>query len=347
VDRLKRVSAEVVAAIQRPDIAAEYRRVYKLPRKDDKSRRVPFEYIFKVVDAPKEVNAFSLAGGPIYVTTGLLNYTVSDHELAAVLAHECSHVAFHHVEQLVRKQKKVNAAQMWGLLATVIAGAAGGGAAAAAASNLLIGGQLVSIAMTSGYGRDLETEADRIGLLALRHTQYQPLAMMTFMQKLSRDHQLHGSPDAGIFQSHPFANERVNAIRKELIAQGKAVDLGAQREVSGAFRVEAVPMVSAGREQAELRLNGQRLYLVAAGENGQSPIARAQRMAKQLEQLFHESITFNDVRLSPDKRAVWMKGVAVIQVYPEDASAGGEEVADKAYKRIMQAMWQEKLSSNE
>src|SRR5688572_13763809 len=39
VDRLQRVAREVVAAMQRPEIVAEYRREYKLPRKDDKSRR--------------------------------------------------------------------------------------------------------------------------------------------------------------------------------------------------------------------------------------------------------------------------------------------------------------------
>jgi predicted Zn-dependent protease len=335
----------VVRAIQQPEVIAEYRRVYKLPRKDDKSRRVPFEFSFKVID-DKDVDAFSLAGGPIYVSKALLDYTPSDDELAAVLSHECAHVAFHHVEQLIRKQKKVNSAQLWGLLATIVAGAAGGGAMASAASNLLIGGQLVTIAMTSGYGRELETEADRVGLMTMKYTPYQPLAMMTFMQKLASDQILHGNPDGGILQSHPFANQRVTAIRKLLVDQGQSVDQGAQRQVSGAFRVEAVPVVKAGQERAELRLNGNLLYLVAASDGKDGPIARAQRMAQQIEQLFHENVTFNDVRLSPDKRAVWMKGVAVIQVLPEDATAAGNTaVADKAYKQIINALSNEKLSS--
>ena len=147
----------LVRSFERPEIIAEYKRVYKLPKKEDNARRVPFEFSFKVLDTAKEVNAFSLPGGPIYVTKGLLNYATSDHELAAVLAHECTHATFHHMEQLLRKQKKLSSAQLLGLLATIAVGVAGGGAAAGAAGNLLMGAQLVSIATLSGYGRELES----------------------------------------------------------------------------------------------------------------------------------------------------------------------------------------------
>jgi beta-barrel assembly-enhancing protease len=346
-DRLQRVSREVVSAIQRSDIIAEYRRVYKLPRREDKARRVPFEYTFKVLDTTKEVNAFSLSGGPVYVTRGLLDYATSDDELAAVLAHECAHVAYHHVEQLVRKQKKVQSKQIWGLIATVIAGAAGGGAAMSAAGNLMMGAQLVSIATLTGYGRELEHEADRIGVHALSGTRYHPLAMLTFMQKLARDDRLRGNPDFGIFQSHPYSNERVVAIRKEVETLGYAADTGTQRLVSGTFRVEMVEGRVNGKPAAELRLNSKPLFTVVASEGGLSAVERGEKLARQLETLFRQNVGFNDVKQSADRDAVLLKGIPVIRVYPEDAAVLGSSAAvtERAYNEIMRALWKEKLET--
>ncbi len=345
-DRLQRVARDVVASFSRQEIINDYKRVYRLPRKEDKSRRVPFEFTFKVVDT-KEVNAFSLAGGPIYVTTALMDYAPTDHELAAVLAHECAHVAYHHVQQLIQKQRKINSQGIWALLATVLAGVAGGGAVAGAAGNVLMASQLVSIATLTGYGRDLEHEADRVGVMALIGTDYNPTGMLTFMQKLARDDRLRGNPDGGIYQSHPYSNERASTLRKQLTALGYRLDNGSLRQVSGTFRVEAIPRRINGRDGAELRLNGNLLYLVAAGEGDLKPLERAQKIASQIELLFGDNVTFNDVRLGPDKMSLWVKGVPVIQVYSEDAAAAGDPVAaaDRAYKEIVRALWQEKLRS--
>jgi predicted Zn-dependent protease len=346
-ERLQRVAREVCQAIQRTEIIAEYKRVYKLPRREDRARRVPFEFTFKVVDAPKEINAFSLAGGPIYVSKELMDYATSDDELAAVLAHECAHVAYHHVEQLVKKQNTLNKAQLWGLLAAVIAGAAGGGAAASAASNVLLGAQLVSVATLSGYGRELEHEADRIGVRALAGTKYHPLGMLTFMRKLARDDHLRGNPDPGIYQSHPYSNERVTAIRKEVKALGYPTDPGTERRVSGTFRVEVSPQQLNGRNVCELRLNGNLLFVVAAGEGDAAPAERAQRMAALIQNLFIENLTFNDVKQSPDKGMVLLKGIPVIRVYSEDAAVAGSIAAasDRAYNQILRALWKEKLDT--
>jgi Zn-dependent protease with chaperone function len=344
-ERLQRVAKEVVEAMQRPDMAAEYRKVYHLPKSSDRSRRVPFEYSFKVADTTKEINAFSLAGGPIYVTKGLMDYATTDHELAAVLAHECAHVAYHHVAQLVQKEKKLNSKQMWGLLATIIAGAAGGGAAVATAGNILLGSQLVSIATMTGYGRELEHEADRVGVQALRDTSYNPVGMMTFMEKLARDDRRRGNPDYGIYQSHPYSNERVAAIRKQLLALGYRVDPGTQRQVSGRFRTEVVPVKMGGKQSAEIRLNGKLVLNVVAPEDYITPEERARQIASRMSELFAENLTFNDVRKSPEQSAVLLKGIPVIRIYPEDAlAAGGAEAAlDRAYREILRALIVEQL----
>lgn len=346
-ERLQRVSRTIVQSIQRSDVVQEYRRVYRLPKPDDTSRRVPFEFTFKVIDSTKEINAFSLAGGPIYATRGLMDYATSDDELAAVLAHECTHVAYHHVAQLVKKEKKAQTKQLFGLLAAVIAGAAGGAAVASAASNVLMASQLVQIATLSGYGRELETEADRVGVLALHGTPYNPVGMLTFMQKLARQDRLHGSQDYGIFQSHPYTNERVDTLKKQLVALGYSVDPGSLRKVSKTFRVEAVLQPMNGKAAAELRLNGSPFFTVVASDGAESPTQRAERMARQIETLFTENLTFNDVRQSPDKTTLLLKGIPVIRVLPEDAAVAGSASAatERAYNAILRALLKEKLDT--
>lgn len=347
-ERLQRIAREVVEAMNEPRMAAEYRRIYKLPRKDDKSRRVPFEYTFKVADTTKEINAFALPGGPIYVTRGLMDYAGSDHELAGVLSHECAHVAFHHSEQMIRKARKNQSTQLWALLATVVAGAAGGGGALSAAGNIFLSSQYVMQAAMSGYSQDLEAEADRIGVLALSDTSYNPLGILTFMQKLARDDNRRGNPDFGIFQSHPYSNQRVAAIKKELIALGYRLDAGAIRQVNGSFRTEVEPLREDGRETAEVRLNGNLVFRVVAGEGDASPRERARRIAAQLSAMFADSLSYNDVRKSPDKTAVLLKGIPIIRVYPEDGEAVGgvEKAVDKAYNEIMRALLAEQLDKS-
>ena len=59
------------------------------------NRLSKFDYTFKLVDA-KDINAFSLPGGFIYVNKGLVDAVQSDHELAGVIAHELAHAAHHH-----------------------------------------------------------------------------------------------------------------------------------------------------------------------------------------------------------------------------------------------------------
>jgi beta-barrel assembly-enhancing protease len=344
-DRVQRIGREVSAALLRLDIIDEYRKLYKLPKSGDKGKRVPFEFTFKVVDTTKEVNAFSLAGGPIYVTKGLLDYTTSDHELAAVLAHEATHTTFHHVDQIVKKQRKVSQQQMWGLLAVILAGAVGGGSALSNAVPVLMGAQLVTIAAMSGYGQDLETEADRIGVKALTSTQYNPVGMLTFMQKLARDDRLHSNPNYGAFQSHPYTNERVAAIGKELNRLGYKTDIGTQRLIGGRFRLDATPERVNGKDTIELRLNGADMFTVAAEENGRSVTERAQWIAEQLKTLMGENAGFNDVKLSPDKTVVSIRGIPVIKVLSEDAAYAASPAAagEKAYKAIVRVLLQESL----
>src|SRR3982751_6971034 len=58
-------------------------------------RHPEFNYTFKVVNV-KEINAFALPGGPMYVNRGMIEAAKTEGEVAGVVAHELSHVALRH-----------------------------------------------------------------------------------------------------------------------------------------------------------------------------------------------------------------------------------------------------------
>lgn len=110
------------------------------------SHRPQLVYRFTVLDTP-DVNAFALPGGYIYITRGILAYLNSEAELAAVLGHEVGHVtARHSVRQY--------SAAMAGQVAAVVL------LRTQAAQDLF---NVIGNALLSGYGRDHELEADRLG----------------------------------------------------------------------------------------------------------------------------------------------------------------------------------------
>jgi hypothetical protein len=160
-------------------------------------RTLPFEV--RLIE-DKTPNAFALPGGIVFVTTGMLDFVRSDHELAAILAHEFIHTDRRHGMIQVARNERLNLLS----LAVVIA-SKGQGAA------LLMAG-LAQVAIMNNYSRDLEEEADREGLAVLFHAGYEPSGMVTVMERLSEEKLKRPYVDPGIFQSHPDVEDRVNYL---------------------------------------------------------------------------------------------------------------------------------------
>jgi predicted Zn-dependent protease len=131
-----------------------------------KSHRGNLEYHFTVVDSP-EINAFALPGGYIYITRGIMAYLNSEAELAAVLGHEIGHVTARHG---VQQYSASMAASIGVALGSILVPELRGGA-----QDLL---NLLSNALISGYGREHELEADRLGAEYLARAGYNPQAMV-------------------------------------------------------------------------------------------------------------------------------------------------------------------------
>jgi len=172
----------------------------------DASMRRDLEYRFFVVNT-KEVNAFALPGGFIYVNRGLIETTDNESELAGVIGHEIGHVVGKH--SLKQLSKKL-------LLAGITVGA---GLAVSAKSKKW--GEIVSIAGGVGlffaslkYSRDDEREADYLGMTELHKAGYSPWGMVSFFEKLESESKGRGMP--AFLSTHPLPRERKANMRQQI-----------------------------------------------------------------------------------------------------------------------------------
>lgn len=157
-------------------------------------RDVP--YTFKVIDG-KDINAFSLPGGPIYVYRGLLDMMGDDDDaLACVLGHEAGHVNGRHAARQISSQYATN------LLLLAIPNANYANLASGAAG-------LVSLK----YSRDDEYEADRRGLSYAHFANYDPNGMIRFFSKLQRLEKREGGNGPEWLQNHPVTKARIEKAK--------------------------------------------------------------------------------------------------------------------------------------
>lgn len=178
------------------------------------SHRPGLQYHFLVVDSP-EVNAFALPGGYIYITRGILAYLNSEAELAAVLGHELGHVtARHSVQQMSATTAANIGASILQIIVPQVRSSAG---------DLLV--NTVGGALLSGYGREHELEADRLGAEYLARTGYDPQAMIKVVGVL-KNQELFDAELAkaegreprryhGLFASHPDNDTRLQEVVRE------------------------------------------------------------------------------------------------------------------------------------
>src|ERR1700750_31044 len=113
-----------------------------------------FNYYFKVVNA-RDINAFALPGGPMYVNRGMIEAAKTEGEMAGVMAHELSHVALRHgTAQATKGQKYSILGGILGVGGAVLGGPAG--------SLLQLGQAGVGVYFLK-FSREYETEADILG----------------------------------------------------------------------------------------------------------------------------------------------------------------------------------------
>jgi Zn-dependent protease with chaperone function len=162
-----------------------------------------FNYRFKLVNA-RDLNAFALPGGPMYVNRGMIESARNEGELAGVMAHEISHVALRHATAQATKQG--SAKNTLGTIGLILGGAILGGQTGAQL------GALGAQAWMTKYSREYESDADTLGAQIMARAGYDPRDLANVFRTIQQEGS-GGAPEW--LSSHPDPGNRYEKINRE------------------------------------------------------------------------------------------------------------------------------------
>lgn len=211
-----------------------------------------FDYYFKVVNA-RDINAFALPGGPMYVNRGMIEAAKTEGEMAGVMAHEISHVALRHgTAQATKSQKYSTLAAIAGIAGTIATGNAGIGQLAQAPFGVYL----------LKFSREYETEADILGAQIMAQAGYNPQDLANMFRTI----QQQGGGGGGFLSDHPSPSDRYERINRE--AQALRVNGGTRDSREFARIQERLRGYGSAPSMAEIQQSGQRY---PSGENTSYP----------------------------------------------------------------------------
>lgn len=177
------------------------RTVYRLAETSQLTeRRLEF-----VLLASPQLNAFAAPGGIIGINGGLILHAETEAEYASVIAHELAHLSQRHFARGLEAQQRIQLPMMAALLAGVVAAAAGAGDAGMAA---ILSTQAAAMQEQRRFSRQNEQEADRIGIQNLYRASYDPRAMPSMFERLSRQYRYDQRPPE-FLMTHPITESRI------------------------------------------------------------------------------------------------------------------------------------------
>ena len=161
-----------------------------------------WEWSVKVIDDPKTVNAWCMAGGRMAFYTGLVTaLKPTDDEIAQVMGHEIAHALAKHQAE---KMSRAMATQLGVSAVAIMTDSRYAGIAAQAASAAAM------VALELPNSREAETEADRVGIELAAKAGYDPNAAVTLWQKMAKVS--GGSGKSDFFSTHPAPEKRMETL---------------------------------------------------------------------------------------------------------------------------------------
>lgn len=162
----------------------------------------PYPFEFHLLRDAQTVNAFALPGGQVFITAALLGRMNSEAQLAAVFGHEVGHVVGRHgAEHLAKQRLGTSLVNAVGVAASGGQDGGQGAAVLAQAAN-----QMVNLR----YGRQDESESDRLGLKFMTEAGYDPRGILELMQILA---QSSGGRKPEFLSSHPDPGNRLQTLK--------------------------------------------------------------------------------------------------------------------------------------
>ncbi len=165
-----------------------------------------YPYSFAVADY-REINAFALPGGPVWIHRGVLHAARTEAQVVGVLSHEIAHVAQRHAADQLTKAMMAH----WGLsVLGAVLGNTGGAGAAQVAAGFLANGVFMK------FSRDDEREADRVGLQIMRRAGWDPRGMIELFEMLRDEQRNDPGKVAAFFSSHPAPQDRIARLQADV-----------------------------------------------------------------------------------------------------------------------------------
>lgn len=159
------------------------------------SDRRDLSYKFKILNM-KEVNAFAVPGGAIYVTSEMMNFLSSDSELAFVLGHEMGHQVGRHSIKALEKAMLIDFFIRNSKIGVI--------------ENNQKALEIANAFLSLQYSRANEFESDRYGFKYATMTGYNPYASVSFFDKLKNKYEKEKTPAfLRLFQTHPSTHDRL------------------------------------------------------------------------------------------------------------------------------------------
>jgi Zn-dependent protease with chaperone function len=170
-------------------------------------RHPEFRYSFKGVNV-REINAFALPGGPMFINRGMIEKARNEGEVAGVMAHELSHVALRHGTAQATKATKYEIGQIAGaVLGAIVGGRAG--------SVIAQGTQFGLGTAFLRFSRDFEKQADLLGTHIMATAGYDPRDMANVFRTIEKE---SGPGGPQWLSDHPNPGNRYEYINKEAAA---------------------------------------------------------------------------------------------------------------------------------
>jgi Zn-dependent protease with chaperone function len=167
-----------------------------------------YEYSFTPVNL-KEINAFALPGGPMFVNRGMFDAAATEGEVVGVMAHELSHVLLRH--GTANATKAQNPWLQLGQIAGAVGGAVVGGEAGSAIAQ---GSQFGLGTLLLRYSRDYEKQADLLGAQIMARAGYDPRALAHMFETIEKESRSGGGSPQWM-SSHPNPGNRSVYINQE------------------------------------------------------------------------------------------------------------------------------------
>ncbi len=164
-------------------------------------QQAAFQYYFKIVNA-RDINAFALPGGPMYVNRGMIEAAKNEGEMAGVMAHEISHVALRHsTAQATKQSNPLN--QILGI----------GAVLGDAILGIPIGQTIYATFLVFPYSREYETQADTLGAQIMARAGYDPRDLANMFKTIEKESGGNGGPEW--LSTHPAPANRYENINRE------------------------------------------------------------------------------------------------------------------------------------